>query len=401
MEHRESFLADPRKALEFVHSEKEYLIDAAGNRYIDFLSSWCVGNTGWSNNIIKDAIRNFDGPDYVAPRNFYEPRERLARQLIDAAPGELEVVFRATGGTEAVDIALQLAMAHTKRKKFISIKDCYHGNSIATRSLAGDDFLPGCTQIPTPLDGKALRKLESLLRKQDVAAFIMEPVICNLAVYIPDSGFMTEAQGLCREYGTLLILDEVASGFYRTGTMFACEHYGLTPDIICLAKAMTDGYAPIGATLTTRNVAKSAERQGLQFYSTYGWHPLSVAAALANMEYLRSHHGRLLRSITEIGRLIEDRIMEMEFRRPPEIRRIGLAIAVDLGDEYYAPALEEKCRHDGLLISSDGASLTMFPPLNTSAQTAHQALDILEQNVERLSPVRRRYEAEMRQHVLR
>lgn len=386
-----SFLAGvARDAIPFTHAEGPWVFDAAGSRYVDFLSGNCVGNTGWSNRAIRDTLRAYSGPAYVVPTEIYEPAHRLAGQLAEIAPGDLEVCFRATGGSEAVDIALQLALNHTGRKKFVSIEGAYHGNTLAARSIGkGDDItghLPGCQKIGPPLDENAAKKLETLLKKEDIAAFIIEPIITNLAVCIPDKEFMTEARRLCLRYGTLFIADEVASAFYRTGRLFACEHFDLEPDIMCLGKAITGGYAPMGAVITTRAVARSAAKTKLEFYSTYGWHPLCIEAALANLEYLRQHTGRLLQSIADAGALIEERLAAMDFAKPPKIRRVGLAIAADLGNKSSAAMLERNCRGDGLLINAHNQSIVMFPPVNVHTRTVHEALDILERNVARLSP---------------
>ena len=199
--------------------------------------------------------------------------------------------YRATGGSEAVEIALQVAMAATGRPGFVALEDCYHGNTLGPRSLAGDrdkypNLLAHCHRVGPPLDDRAAGRVERLLRGGTVAAFVMEPVVCNLGVLIPSKEFMTRVRAACRETGTLFVADEVATGFGRTGKLFASEHFDLDPDVMCLAKAITAGYAPMGATVATEDVAKAA---GVGFYSTYGWHPLSVAAALANLRSWGRH----------------------------------------------------------------------------------------------------------------
>ena len=168
-------------------------------------------------------------------------------------------------------------------------------NSIGAVSVApglGIEALPNllshCHTIAPPLDDEAAARVEKLLRGKDIAALIMEPIICNLAVLIPEGRFMRAVARSCRKYGTLLILDEVACGFGRTGTLFATEHYRVEPDILCLAKAITGGHAPMGATVVTEKVALAAQGK-VGFYSTYGWHPLSVEAALATLQYIRRH----------------------------------------------------------------------------------------------------------------
>jgi adenosylmethionine-8-amino-7-oxononanoate aminotransferase len=333
---------------------------------------------------VQEAIRNFNGPAYVSPNFFYQPWEELAELLVSMAPGKLEKVYRATGGTEGMDIALQLAMTYTKRRKFLSIEGAYHGNSIATGSIGEythdtyPNLLKDCEKISLPLNKKKLEKVKSELKKEDVAAFIMEPILCNHGVVIPEPEFMEGVQKLCKKHGTLFIADEVASGFGRTGRMFASEHYDLEPDILCVAKAITGGYAPMGAVMTTADIAQEVEEE---YYSTYGWHPLSVAAAIANLEWLQRHEDSLLAHAEDISTMIQEGIMEIDFRESITVRAKGLAIGVDVGDENYASELEDRCKAAGLLFSTSDSSLVFFPALTTGRNTVMEALDILEECV--------------------
>ena len=154
-----------------------------------------------------------------------------------------------------------------------------HGNPIGTISVAESEGrepypnrLSNCLVVAPPLGRRAAERLEHLLEKRE---FILEPISCNLAVMVPEDGFMNRAQQLRRRYGTLLIADEVACGFGRTGKVFACEHFDLPPGILCMGKEITGGAAPMGATIVTQKVAKSVEDK-VGFWSTYGWHPSPV-----------------------------------------------------------------------------------------------------------------------------
>ncbi len=144
------------------------------------------------------------------------------------------------------------------------------------------NLLPKCHKIEPPLDRKALGKVETLLKKRDVAAFIMEPIICNLGAVVPEREFIRGVRKLCTRYGTLFIADEVATGFGRTGKLFACEHFDIEPDVLCIGKAVTGGYGGLGAVITTSGIAK-AVKEDFGLYSTYGWHPRAVSVALANL----------------------------------------------------------------------------------------------------------------------
>jgi acetylornithine/succinyldiaminopimelate/putrescine aminotransferase len=371
--------------IQIARSNGSFLYDTDGNRYIDFFMGWCVGNMGWGNDEIKDIIRNFDGPDYIYPGLKYEPWVELAELLAEIAPGKLQKSYRASGGSEANEAALQMAMLYTGRRKFLSIEDSYHGNTLATLSIASssnrekfDNLLPGCYKIDLPLNEKALGKVETKLKSKEIAAFIMEPVICNLGAYVPETEFMTGLRDLCTKYGTLLIFDEVACGFGRTGKIFASEHYDAEPDIMTVSKAITGGYAGMGATIATDDVAAKI-KDDFEFYSTYGWHPLSTAVAIANVKYLINNRDQFLDHVNEIGQLFMNRLGEIDFRDDVKIQGKGLAIGVELEDAKKAEKIRKKCREKGLLISVEEKTLQFFPALNIDEETAYEGLDILQE----------------------
>ncbi len=171
--------------IELVAAQGSTLRDAQGRTYIDFQTGWTVGSLGWNPPEILARVRSFEGPTYVAPSLLYEPWTELAELLVESAPGSIARAFRAVGGTEAVEIAMQLAIKYTGRHKLASLEGAYHGNSLATRSLGSEDagaHLPGFKKLAPPLDAKALDRLDTLLKPRDVAAFIMEPVGLNLNV---------------------------------------------------------------------------------------------------------------------------------------------------------------------------------------------------------------------------
>jgi acetylornithine/succinyldiaminopimelate/putrescine aminotransferase len=363
------------------------LTDSRGRKYIDFVMGWCVGNFGWRSAATMKALERFNGPDYIYPGYSYAPWTELARLLVSLAPRPLTTCFRATGGSEAVDLALQAAMIHTGRRAFLSLEDSYHGNSIAGLSIGASDsreriknLLPRCGKIAPPLDAKALRRIEQRLKRRDVAAFIMEPISINLGVLIPEKEIIQRVRDLCRRYGTLFIADEVACGFGRTGRVFACEHFDLDPDMLCVAKAMSGGLAPIGAMIATAPIVKSMENDGT-FYSTYGWHPRSVAASIATLRSLKENRVQLLAGVAEMSEYFRVRLLQLEFDRPAAVRIQGLAIGIDVGEEDYADAIEERCRRNGLLVSTEGSTVLLLPALTIDQRTAARGLDMLARSI--------------------
>jgi adenosylmethionine-8-amino-7-oxononanoate aminotransferase len=213
-----------------------------------------------------------------------------------------------------------------------------------------------------------------MLKRRDIAAFIMEPISLNLGVVIPTQTFMTRLARLCRRYGTLLIMDEVATGFGRTGALFASEHFVIEPDILCMAKAISGGYAPLGATITTAEIADAVEGK-VAFYSTYGWHPLCVDVAIRNIRWIIRHRTKMLAHVNALSEHFRDRLSAMRFQLPAAVRIKGLAICVETED---ASTIAERCRGKGLLLTTGGGGLTMFPALTIDRETADAGLDVLE-----------------------
>jgi 4-aminobutyrate aminotransferase-like enzyme len=358
-------------------AERSYLISEDGKKYIDFSSGWCVGNLGWKHPQIEEAIRSFKGPPYIYPHFEYEPWIELASLLSKITPGQLTKCFRATGGTEAVEIALQAAMAHTGREAFIALDGAYHGNSIATRGLVGDSPFFKWKKLKPPLNDESLNDLEKMLKSKKVAALIMEPISMNLDVMIPERAFMQGMQELCRKYGTLIIMDEVATGFGRTGKLFASEYFGIEPDIMCLAKALSGGAAPIGATIMTSEVGNSLQEENFP-YSTYGWHPLSVAAAIASVRFYEEHWTELECNIQFMNEYFRQRFSQMEFKKTPEMNIMGMAMHLDFGKSDYGEKVTERAFKKGLILAE---GMTLLPALDLDFETAKAGLDILERSL--------------------
>lgn len=235
-------------------------------------------------------------------------------------------------------------------------------------------------KVSLPLDGDAVDRVETQLKRRDVAAFIMEPVPINLGVEIPETEFMGGLSKLCNRYGTLLIMDEVATGFGRTGRLFASEYYDIEPDIMTLGKAITGGVAGMGAVISTDEIAESMEEDGT-FYSTYGWHPFATHVAIANVRWIIQNKRRLLNGVALTSAYFRDRLSTMDFGEEVKFNIRGLAIGVDVSDEDYADEIVEECRRGGLLLATEGSVITMLPALTIDHTAARQGLDIFEQSI--------------------
>src|SRR3954452_11544160 len=169
--------------LQLVRGDGSFVFDVHGKKYIDFVMGWCVANLGWNPADLRERVRGFDGPDYVMPSTLYRPWAELAALLAEITPGQLTRPFRAVGCSEAVELALQAAQSFTGRKKFVAIDGAYHGNTLGIHALERHAIRP-------PLDEQALDRVETALKRRDVAAFIMEPIVCNLGALAPSPAFM-------------------------------------------------------------------------------------------------------------------------------------------------------------------------------------------------------------------
>jgi putrescine aminotransferase len=370
---------EPARDMEIVAAEGSRVRDARGRTFIDFQMGWCVGNLGWNPPDVVARVRKFSGPAYVAPQCTYAPWTELAQRLTERAPGKLARAYRCVGGSEAVELALQIAMKHTDRHKLVSLEGAYHGNTFGARSVGEidlDTHLPGMKKLAPPLDAKALDRLETLLKHRDVAALIMEPIVMNLNVLVPEDDFMRELVPLCHRYGTLVIADEVACGMGRTGKFFASEHYDLEPDLVCLAKALGSGVAPIATTLATKELADSVA-EDLHFYSTFGWMPLATEAALGTLDYWDAHGDELLDNVAARASQLCGGLMRI-FEDAKEVRVQGMAAAVEIGDEDAVSRIVKRCRDAGLIVIEEEDTLMMLPPLTVDEETVEEALEILE-----------------------
>jgi ornithine--oxo-acid transaminase len=278
----------------WARGEGAYLWDTTGQRYLDLLSGYSVFNLGRGHPVIRQALQQalaLDLPNLVK-MDCPLLAGLLAEELVKRMPPGLDSVFFANSGADAVDTALKFARTATRRPRVIYLDHAFHGLTLGTLSInGGADFregfgplLPGCVAV----EMDDLPGLERELHRRDVAAFVVEP-IQGKGVYIPADGYLPAAQHLCRQYGTLFICDEVQVGMGRTGRFLSCEHWGLEPDVVTLAKSLGGGYMPVSATITRRNIHDKlfSRLDRCQVHSTtFGQNDLAMAAGLASLQVL-------------------------------------------------------------------------------------------------------------------
>lgn len=283
----------------FVRGEGAYLYDEAGGRFLDFVAGFGSVNMGHNHPAIVSAVSQAltrQAPGF-AQSSVNPYAAALSERLAAVAPSGLEMVFFANSGTEAVEASLKLARLATGRDGFLCCERAYHGKTYGALSLAGNadyrrpfaPLLPGCESVPF---GDADALLRALSTKK-FAAFVVEPIQAEGGIHVPPAGYLRQVQALCQQTGTLLIADEVQTGLGRTGSLFAVDREGVTPDIMALAKSLGGGLVPIGAMLARRDLWLKAYGTVQTFAlhtSTFGGGSLACAAALAALDVLRDEN---------------------------------------------------------------------------------------------------------------
>jgi ornithine--oxo-acid transaminase len=321
----------------YVRGKGAYLYDEAGNRYVDCLSGFGTFACGRNHPAIREALKqamDLDLPNLVA-MGVASLSGLLARELIHMAPGELEMVFFTNSGTEGVETAIKYARASTGKSRIIHCKRSFHGLSLGSLSVNGnDEFKEGFGPMLAPTTAVPFDDLEALeceLSKGDVAGFIVEP-IQGKGVFVPGENYLPEAAALCRKHKAIFIADEVQTGLGRTGKMFACEHWGVEPDILIVAKALSGGYMPVGAVMSKRWIhEKVFSRLDRCFVhsSTFTENDLAMAAGLATLNVLREE--KLVENAAAMGDLLAARLREVgrQYEMFGEVRGRGLMVGIE------------------------------------------------------------------------
>jgi len=397
-------------------AEGVYVYGHDGRRYLDFVSGFGATNAGHNHPKIVAAARAQMDRMVHAPLGMYAPETtlRLAYELGKVTPGKADMFFFGNSGTEAVEGSLKLARYVTGRRAIVAFYGAFHGRSMGSATITTSKvkyrnrqgpFLPDVyfARFPYPYRSTAStveasvkealedidRLFEHVIDPQDVAAFILEPVQGEGGYCIAPTQWLKELRRLCDQHGILLIVDEVQSGFGRTGEWFASQALGVEPDIICLAKGIANGF-PLGATAARRDLMKNwgATSHG----TTYGGNPVSCAAALATLEVMREEN--LLEKSRETGTYLMKALKQLQSESPiiGDVRGLGMMTGV----EFIKPGTDKQPNTEasnrilkraleaGLILYPCGhwsQTIRLIPPLNITRQQLDEGLEIFRKAV--------------------
>jgi adenosylmethionine-8-amino-7-oxononanoate aminotransferase len=369
--------------------EGNYLIDSEGKRYLDGVSSLWVNLHGHRKKEIDEAIRS--QLDKIAHSTLLgatnPPAVLLAKKLVEIT--SLQHVFYSDNGSTAVEVALKIAFEYwqlkgkKEKQKFVSFQDSYHGDTLGAVSVGHIELfheiyrplLFPSYQAPSPKNPECLDWVEDLLKRESekIAAIIIEPLVQAAGgMIVQPAGFLKKLKELTERYQVLFIADEVATGFGRTGTMFACEQEGIVPDLLCLAKGLTGGYLPLAATLATNEIYNAFLGEYSEFKTFFHGHsytgnPLGCAAALANIEIFENE--RVIEGLGSKIKTFEQALKRIrEIPSVLEVRQKGLMIGIEVGPFSLEKRMGHRiclaARKKKLLIRPLGNVIVLMPPLS-------------------------------------
>ncbi len=393
-----------------------YFWTPEGKRYIDFNSQLMSVNIGHGDPRVIEAIsRQAAVLPYASPFMATEPRARLGAKLAEITPGDIDTFFFTNGGADANENAIKIARQFTGRHKILARYRSYHGGTAGSMALTGDPRrwaaepgMPGVIRVFDPYHGiergwdtteQALRTIEEVIQlegPQTIAAFILETVTGSNGILVPPDGYMQGVREICTKHGILMIADEVMAGFGRTGKWFAVEHWGVVPDLICMAKGLTSSYLPLGAVGMRHHIAQYFQDKVFYGGLTYNSHPMSCAAALATIAVYEEDH--LIDNAREMGKIMKTLLADLaaKHRSVGAVRSIGLFGIVELirnrtTQEPMAPfngtsaemaALGKFFREQGLYTFVRWNTFFTNPPLCIKESEMREAFAILDRGLE-------------------
>ncbi|RBQ03849.1 aspartate aminotransferase family protein [Pedobacter miscanthi] len=370
--------------LEFVRAKGVYIYDAADKKHLDLIAGIGVSNVGHCHPAVVEAIQK-QAETYMHLMVYGEyvqtPQVNFAKALADILPSNLSCTYFLNSGTEAVEGAMKLAKRYTRRKGFIAFKNAYHGSTQGAESLMESDFYSSGYGPFLPhvsfIEHNNINDLEKITT--EIAAVFIEPIQGEAGIRVADLSYMQALRAKCTETGTLLIFDEIQSGFGRSGKMFAFEHYQVVPDVLLLAKGIGGGM-PIGAFISSLQIMSVLSHTPiLGHMTTFGGHPVCCAAGLATLRTLVDQH--IVDEVEEKGQLFKQLLKHPAIK---EIRGKGLMLAVEFENFEINKKIIDACILDGVL--SDwflhcSNSMRIAPPLIITKEEIEEACAIILKNI--------------------
>ena len=377
--------------IEVERAEGSFFYTPEGKRYFDLVAGVSVSNVGHGNPEVVRAVHK-QAADYMHVMVYGEmverPQVEYARRIAELLPGELDCIYFVNSGAEAVEVALKLAKRYTGRTELISMRRAYHGSTHGAMSMMGApegeewkaEFRPLLPDVKS-INFNSFDDLEEITER--TAGVLCEVVQGEAGVRLPDVEWLRALRARCTEVGALLIFDEIQTGMGRTGEMFAATKYGVTPDVVCLAKAFGGGM-PLGGVAANRQILDCfTHNPCLGHITTFGGHPVCCAAGLAALNYLIDNN--IVESVERKGAMFDERVS----RHPKvkEIRRSGLLLAVELGSSDYLYRLMEIFKEEGIM--SDwflycDTAFRISPPLTISESEIEECCAIIAHALDRL-----------------
>lgn len=375
LEHEYGVVLAPKRNLVAVRGKGALLYDEAGQEYIDCVGGIGVASLGHAHPKIVEAVQQQAATLITCPHILYnDVRSKMLKKLVEITPASLTRAFLCNSGSEAVEAALKFARLHTGRTNFVTAMRGFHGRTMGAVSAtftkkyreSFEPLVPGFTYVPL----NKIDKLDAAI-DENTAAVMLELVQGEGGVNPIQADYIAASRKLCSERGALLIIDEIQTGFCRTGKMFACEHYDLQPDIMTLAKALGGG-VPIGATMINADINIDPGLHG----STFGGNPLACAAALAAMETYESEN--LAQRAQEMGDYFESHLMAKPLSQVRTVRRLGLMIGIEIKHKVQDVLAELLKRHIITLPAGPNV-IRLLPPLVIEKQQLDQVIEVLQE----------------------
>ncbi|MCX6182398.1 MAG: aspartate aminotransferase family protein [Bacteroidetes bacterium] len=371
--------------IEIEKAQGSILYTPEGKEYIDLISGISVSNVGHCHPRVVKAVQE-QAAKYMHLMVYGEiiqgPQVKLAEKIASLLPSSLHNIYFVNSGSEAIEGAMKLCKRYTKRTEIISFINAYHGSTTGALSIIGSEKYKNAFRPLMPMT-RAIRfnneeDLKCITTK--TAAVFIEPIQGEAGIILPENNFLKKLRAKCDETGTLLVFDEVQSGFGRTGKMFAFEHYGVVPDLLICAKGMGGGM-PIGAFISSKEIMSClTESPILGHITTFGGHPVSCAASLACIEVIEEE--RLLEDISTKEALFRRLLVHHKIK---SIRGKGLFLAVEFESREVNFDINFKCLENGVFVDwflFNDKSLRIAPPLTISAAEIEMACNIILQVLE-------------------